>query len=498
MSAQKAEDKDLNLSSPELKLLQEEDSDIVTVKQWLLKGVKPKQKDIGGESLVVKSLLAQYERLVCKDDILYRKWDDFELKTTKLQAIIPRSSRRTVLEYCHDNRTSGHLGVRKTLSKIRQSYNWPGLQRDTRLYIAGCEQCSKRKGPNRKKCAPMQIVETGRTMERIAIDILGELPETMRRNRYILVVSDYYSKWTESNPMPNMEARTVAKIVVEEFIVRYGVPYAIHSDQGRQFESLLFNEMCTLLHIHKTHTTPYHPQSDGMVERFNRTLLSMLSAYVNEYHTDWDEQLPYVMMAYRSSEHETTGCTPNFLMLGRETATPLDIMYQKPSSIDAIPQSRWAWELKERLEGAHKYVREQTGTEMLRQKKYHDKKLNWENFKIGDLVFVYFPRHKSGLSPKLTSYWHGPFKVLAQLSDVNYKVNCGPRDTPQVIHVDRMRRVRPQVPTGENENKRVPETNSENSDQAETNSLDHETQNIRPKRTKQLPSWLTDYDTKWY
>lgn len=150
------------------------------------------------------------------------------------------------------------------------------------------------------------------------------------------------------------------------------------------------------------------------------------------------------------------------------------------------------------MEDAHKYVREHTGTEMLRQKKYHDKKLNWENFKIGDLVFVYFPRHKSGLSPKLTSYWHGPFKVLAQLSDVNYKVNCGPRDTPQVIHVDRMRLVRSQVLTGEDKNKRVPETNLENNDQAETNSLDRENQNVRPKRTKQLPSWLKDYDTKWY
>lgn len=103
MSAQKSEDKDLNLSNPELKLLQEEDSVIVTVKQCLLNAVKPKQKNIGGESLAVKSLLAQYERLVCKDDILYRNWDDFEQKTTKHHAIIPRSSRRIVLEYCQSN-----------------------------------------------------------------------------------------------------------------------------------------------------------------------------------------------------------------------------------------------------------------------------------------------------------------------------------------------------------------------------------------------------------
>lgn len=97
------EEKEVIMSRPELKLLQEENSDIVTVKQWLLKGVKPKQKDIGGESLVVKSLLAQYERLVCKDDILYRNWDDFEQKTTKHHAIIPRSSRRIVLAYCQSN-----------------------------------------------------------------------------------------------------------------------------------------------------------------------------------------------------------------------------------------------------------------------------------------------------------------------------------------------------------------------------------------------------------
>lgn len=106
--------------------------------------------------------------------------------------------------------------------------------------------------------------------------------------------------------------------IVEEVITRLGVPDTIHSDQGRQYESELFQETCKLLDIQKTHTTPYHPQSDGMVERFNRTLTTMLSAFVNEHHSDWDVHLPYVMMAYRSSIQETTGMTPNMLMLGRE------------------------------------------------------------------------------------------------------------------------------------------------------------------------------------
>lgn len=149
--------------------------------------------------------------------------------------------------------------------------------------------------------APMQIVGSGSPMERIATDILGELPETDNGNRYILVVADYFIKWTECFAMPNMESKTVATKIVEEVITRLGVPDTIHSDQGRQYESELFQETCKLLDIQKTHTTPYHPQSDGMVERFNRTLTTMLSAFVNEHHSDWDVHLPYVMMAYRSS-----------------------------------------------------------------------------------------------------------------------------------------------------------------------------------------------------
>lgn len=135
-----------------------------------------------------------------------------------------------------------------------------------------------------------------------------------------------------------MESRTVAKIIVEEVIVRFGVPCFIHSDQGRQFESNLFKEMCVLLGIEKTRTSPYHPKSDGMVERFNRTLDAMLNAYVSDHQKNWDSHLPYVMMSYMSAEPTLT---PNMLMLGRETSTPLDLMYEMPSSIKMKPANMW-------------------------------------------------------------------------------------------------------------------------------------------------------------
>lgn len=194
----------------------------------------------------------------------------------------------------------------------------------------------------------MKIVRSGFPMERIAID--GELPMTERCNKYILVISDYFTKWTESFAMPNMEAKACAKILVEEVIALFGVPNKIHSDQGRQFESRLFAEMCEIPQIEKTRTTPYHPQSDGMVERFNRTLCTMLSTLIGKNQRNWDTLLPYVMMAYRSSAHETVGMSPNVVMLGRETTTPLDIQFEMPLHMKKTCENDWVWELKENLE----------------------------------------------------------------------------------------------------------------------------------------------------
>lgn len=363
--------------------------------------------------------------------------------------VVPNNQRRKILTYAHDIKSAGHLGTKKTLLKIRQRFYWPGLQNDVRSYVAGCSTCMRRKGPQKTKQAPMQIVRSGYPMERLAIDILGELPETRQGNRYIVVIADYFTKWAECFPMKNMEAATVAKLLVEEVVCRFGIPAKLHSDQGRQFESHLFQEMCQLLNIHKTRTTAYHPQSDGMVERFNRTLTQMLSAYVCEHHNDWDEHIPYVMMANRSSVHETTRVTPNMMMFGREATTPLDLLFEMPNSIKHIPDSQWVWELKEKMESCHKFVRENTGCSMQRQKKIHDQRNSYELFNVGDMVYIYFPVKKQGTSVKFTSFWKGPYNVVDKLSDILYKVDCGRNQSLQVIHCDRMRKCKDQTLFGE-------------------------------------------------
>lgn len=258
------------------------------------------------------------------------------------------------------------------------------------------------------------------------------------------------------------------------------------------------------MQIRKTRTTPYHPQSDGMVERFNKTLATMLSNYVDDNHRDWDECIPFVMMAYRASQHESTGFTPNMLMLGRESTTPLDIVYDMPSSWKQVPKHDWVWVLLDRMERAHHLVRRHSEGAILRQKHYHDMKMSYEQFKSGDSVYVYFPQRKTGCSPKLTSYWRGPFQVLAKISEVLYKVNCGRNGKEQIVHCDRMKACKAQVLRGEDiepesSDYAKVEVNVEEQDDDFGSSYkkvevtDELVAGSRPRRERRTPTWLQDY-----
>jgi hypothetical protein len=271
-----------------LQSLQDEDLDLAKVRTWLGNNKRPESSEIKHESKVVKSLCSQWNHLETKSGLLCRKWAGD--KKTYSQVIVPFSERRNILQQCHDARTSGHLGLNKTLERVRERFYWTGLQNNVRSYVLGCPQCRKRKNRAAGK-SYMQLDQTGLPIERVATDIMGPLPETTDGHKYILVVSDYFTKWTEEYPLKNIEASTVADVIVEQFISRFGLPEVIHSDQCRQYESRLFKELCNVLGIQKSRTTAFHPKSDGMVERFNKTLTTLLTAYVSDHQQDWDKHL---------------------------------------------------------------------------------------------------------------------------------------------------------------------------------------------------------------
>eukprot|EP00731_Ephydatia_muelleri_P015652 Em0009g76a len=347
------------------KEMQGSDADLKRVISWIENSSPPAALPSEG-SYTLQTLWAQYEHLVIRDGVLFRQWKDVPGKgcNKHLQLVVPRSSIGSVLQQLHSSPSGGHLGIFKTLEKVRSRFYWPGQRHDIEDWCRACELCAARKSPPRSNRAPMQQVLAGGPFQRVAMDILGPLPLTDRGNKYILVLGDYFTKWVESFPIPNMEAKTIANMFVGHFVIRFGAPDVLHTDQGRNFESALFKEVCLLLGVHKTRTTPYHPQSDGLVERFNRTLLDLLSIAAREDEQNWDLCIPTVMLAYRTSVQESTGCTPYFLLFGREARLPVDVMFGLPPSVTPQPVHQYSKDLRVRLNIAYERVRERAQGEV--------------------------------------------------------------------------------------------------------------------------------------
>ena len=258
---------------------------------------------------------------------LLRLFEKPDVDKRYLQLIVPRSLRQKVLSELHNSPTGGHVGEDKLYSRLQQRFYWPGYSADVKRWCATCPSCAARKSPTPHNQAPLQTVAAGSPMQIVAVDILGPLPESLSKNRYVLVAMDYFTRWAEAYTLPNQEAITVATKLVNELFLRFSIPEQLHSDQGRQFESRLMSEICSVLGIRKSHTTPYHPQSDGLVERFNRTLLNMPSICCQDCPFAWEDQLPKVCVAYNTSIQHSTGFTPFYLMFGREARLPVDLMY---------------------------------------------------------------------------------------------------------------------------------------------------------------------------
>lgn len=225
--------------------------------------------------------------------------------------MVPKKLTPNVLQQLYNTVTGGHFGIAKSLGKVRERFHWIHYQRNVQEC---CRRCNKylllKKRNTQKECAAVTQYNVGTLMKELAIDVLEPLPESEAGNKYVLVASDY--------PIPNQEATTVATVLLKKFVCCFGVPLYIHSDQGRDLEAAVLTEMYSLLGVQKTRSTALHPQSDGMVERLNRTLTAQLSKFVADHQRDWDKYMPLLMMSYHSAEHENIKCSPANLMLGRK------------------------------------------------------------------------------------------------------------------------------------------------------------------------------------
>uniref|UniRef100_A0A8C6PUR3 Integrase catalytic domain-containing protein n=1 Tax=Nothobranchius furzeri TaxID=105023 RepID=A0A8C6PUR3_NOTFU len=306
---------------------------------------------------------------------------------------------------------------------------------DVRMWVKECVDCGSRKTQGVQPLAPLQPSVISRPFECIAVDILGPLPEMGCRNKYIMVVGDYFSKWTKAFPLPNQEARSIAKVLAEEWACRFGVPRSLHSDQGRNFESTLFQDLCRLLQIHKSRTSPYHPQSDGLVERFNRTLLAMLSLFVEDDQLNWDS----LLSAKTTSVHASTAVTPYKVLFSREIVLPLDIMLGVGKQESFSLANEYVAKLQDTLSTVVEAVKQHQARASARQKESYDLRANFQFYSEGGEVWVRNKTRKWGVCPKLQRWYKGPYKVVERITEVLYRlvpIQGGPEC---VVHFNRFK-----------------------------------------------------------
>ena len=402
-------------------------------------GRKPLTDQLAGQSQSCKRLVQLWERLEAIGGVLWKHYEDVEGGLKWKQLVVPQSLRDDILQELHAGVLGGHLGEEKTTLKLRQRFYWPGYSKDVRDWCRSCATCTTRKTSSPKNRAPLGTIQAGYPMEVVAVDIMGPFPESKNGNSYILVAGDYFTRWMEAYAIPNQEATTVAQKLVDELFCRFSPPERLHSDQGRQFEGQVMQEICRILHIRKTKTTPYHPQGDGLVERFNRTLQDMLAMTVKDHPFDWEEALRKVCLAYNSSVQASTGYTPFFLMFGREARLPIDIMYGAAEE-EAADVPEHVTKTKKTLESAYSRVRERLNTSHQRQKENYDKKVHGKSFVGGDLVWLHTMVVPRGKSKKLHHPWTGPYRIVSKLSDCDYKIKLPrSRKPPMVVHFNRLK-----------------------------------------------------------
>ena len=319
----------------ELGKLQREDPDIGPILSAKVTGNKPSSQDMVTCSPATRHYWILWDSLVVYDGILLKKFIKRDGSGEYLQFIVPLSMRKEVLFQMHNSLVSGHLGCKKTKEKILQRFYWYSLKDEVVLHIQKCDTCAADKRPPKVPRAPMGSLRVGAPGDCIATDYLGPLPITDRGHRYILLFTDHFTKNVEVIPVGDMTAEVCAQKLLNEVISRWGCPLSIHSDQGRTYESRVFKELCRMLEIRKTRPSARNPRGNGQAERFNRTLLRMIKAYLCGEQTEWDLHLGCLAGAYRATPNESTRLTPNMLTMGREVrkvgVTPkLEYVYEGP------------------------------------------------------------------------------------------------------------------------------------------------------------------------
>ncbi|PAA58172.1 hypothetical protein BOX15_Mlig011037g1, partial [Macrostomum lignano] len=401
------------LKKEQLTSAQHADPSIRTLMDWKQKKVRePKlPENASGE---LKKMVKFYEQMKIEDEMLTVSEDG------KRKVVLPERIEKDVFKELHDSPLAGHLGRDKTLQRVRDRFWRPGLVTAVEKYIAECIPCLESKSGNKVR-APVQTFPICEPFHRLHIDLIGPISKESRRgHRYVLTVVDSTTKFPFAFPVRNQKSATVIKTIQERIFSEYGQCQWIHTDNGKTFVSHQFQAFCTLYGIKHTCTTPYHAQSNGLVERFNKQIKSIVTCLIEKDHSDWDLLIPAALVAVRTSVNQTTGFTPHYLLFGREADLPIDSIVKRPRLYRDYPS--YVLDHAKRIEETKAIVRRQL--EKVREKRQEDEVENRQpkNVPVGCLALINNPQLHQEESHKFHRKKRAAYRVLAKISDTVFRV----------------------------------------------------------------------------
>ena len=365
------------------------------VMQFIEQGKKPLAKDMLHEPSDVKRLIRDWPKLVVKDNVLKRNVGSIS------QIVLPKKYHRLAIKTLHED--MGHLGTERVFDLARQRFFWPRMHADIEHFIQNVCSCVKQRRPVFQARAPLQPIITTSPFEMISIDFL-HLERSKGGYEYILVIVDHFTRFAQAYATKNKSTKTVASKLYNDFIMRFGFPTKIHHDQGAEFENNLFDNLQKLCDIKHSRTTPYHPQGNGQVERFNRTLLSMLRTLPESYKSSWHEHLNKVTHAYNCTRNDSTGFSPFYLLFGRHPRLPIDIVFNMGHHSPVNSYSDYVNKWKKAMEEAYAIASRRSRAAGERNKANYDLKAKSVDLQPNDRVLVRNLSERGGPG-KLRSYW---------------------------------------------------------------------------------------------
>ena len=348
-----------------------------------------------------------FHNLVLLKGVLYRKVNIDGQE--RCQLVLPAAYVNDALKGLHND--IGHPGKGRTLSLLRDRFYWPGMSHDVEYWIRQCDRCLRRKSPTNAR-APLVSITSSQPLELVCMDFLT-LETSKGGYQHILVITDHFTRYAQAIPTKNMTAKTTAEVFFNNFVVHYGIPKRIHSDQGANFESRLLKELCNILGVEKSRTTSYHPMGNGMCERFNRTLLDMLGTLQPDQKKNWKQFVAPLVHAYNCIRHESTNQSPFLLMFGREPRLPIDLAFGIETNKPHESLLSYTKSLKERMQQSYELAAKISKVSQQRQKSGYDLKVRGATLQEGDRVLVKILAFDG--KHKLADHWEEfPYVVLLQ------------------------------------------------------------------------------------